>query len=129
MKVWLDGEVVDGADARVPVTDHGFLYGDGIFEGIRIYGGRIFRESEHLDRLFESAKGILLAIREFPWVTDGPGFVSQEQPRIWKHTGDDFGLVDLASMRLDRPDRYARFEQRVAWLRRLRTCVLDAHSQ
>ena len=43
MKVWIDGEIVDGAQARVPVTDHGLLYGDGVFEGLRVYAGRVFR--------------------------------------------------------------------------------------
>ena len=43
MKIWIDGRIVDGADARVSVLDHGFLYGDGVFEGIRAYGGRVFR--------------------------------------------------------------------------------------
>ena len=62
MKVWIEGKVVDGSEARVPVTDHGLLYGDGIFEGIRIYNGKIFKEQEHLDRLYESAKCLLLEI-------------------------------------------------------------------
>ena len=51
MKVWIDGAVVEGPQARVPVTDHGFLYGDGVFEGMRVYGRRIFRFDEHLARL------------------------------------------------------------------------------
>ncbi len=62
LKIWLDGELVPAGEASISVFDHGLLYGDGIFEGIRIYGGRIFRESEHLDRLFESAKAIRLTI-------------------------------------------------------------------
>lgn len=60
MKVWVGFELVSSADARVNVFDHGLLYGDGIFEGIRIYNGKIFKESEHIDRLFESAKAIRL---------------------------------------------------------------------
>lgn len=58
MKVWLDGKIVDGADARVPVTDHGFLYGDGVFEGIRVAAGRVYRIDDHLARLDASARAI-----------------------------------------------------------------------
>jgi len=62
MKIFLDGRFVDEADAKVSVFDHGLLYGDGVFEGIRVYNGRIFRLDEHLDRLFASAKAIMLKI-------------------------------------------------------------------
>ncbi|HME69428.1 MAG TPA: branched-chain-amino-acid transaminase [Myxococcota bacterium] len=62
MKVWLDGKVVEGSEARIPVTDHGLLYGDGIFEGIRVYGRRAFRLDLHLARLATSARVIGLAI-------------------------------------------------------------------
>jgi branched-chain amino acid aminotransferase len=62
MKVWLDGAIVDGADARIPVTDHGLLYGDGVFEGIRAYGRRVFRLDTHLERLSVSAAAIGLEI-------------------------------------------------------------------
>lgn len=61
-KVYLNGQFVPEADARISVYDHGFLYGDGVFEGIRAYNGRIFRLDEHVDRLFESAKAIHLEI-------------------------------------------------------------------
>ncbi|MBS0662368.1 MAG: branched-chain-amino-acid transaminase [Verrucomicrobia bacterium] len=60
MKIYLDGKFVDEADAKVSVFDHGLLYGDGVFEGIRLYGGNIFRLDEHLERLEYSAKAILL---------------------------------------------------------------------
>jgi branched-chain amino acid aminotransferase len=60
MKVYLDGGFVDEADAKVSVFDHGLLYGDGIFEGIRLYGGNVFRLEEHLERFEYSAKAILL---------------------------------------------------------------------
>ncbi len=60
MKIYLDGKYVDQADAKVSVFDHGLLYGDGVFEGIRLYGGNIFRLDEHLERLEYSAKAILL---------------------------------------------------------------------
>ncbi len=62
MKVWMDGDLRDAADATVSVFDHGLLYGDGVFEGIRIYGGRIFRAAAHVDRLFDSARAIRLAV-------------------------------------------------------------------
>jgi branched-chain amino acid aminotransferase len=62
MKVWIDGRIVDKADAKVSVFDHGLLYGDGVFEGIRAYHGKIFERDAHMDRLFQSAKGIRLTI-------------------------------------------------------------------
>ncbi|MDH3687465.1 MAG: branched-chain-amino-acid transaminase [Myxococcales bacterium] len=62
MKVWLEGRVVDGAEARVPVTDHGFLYGDGIFEGIRAYSGRVFRLADHMRRLASGARAVGLGL-------------------------------------------------------------------
>lgn len=60
--IYLNGEYVKKEDAKVSVYDHGFLYGDGIFEGIRIYDGNIFKCKEHLDRLYDSAKSIMLDI-------------------------------------------------------------------
>jgi len=60
MKVYIDGKYYDERNARVSVFDHGLLYGDGIFEGIRAYNGRVFKLKEHIDRLFCSAKAILL---------------------------------------------------------------------
>jgi branched-chain amino acid aminotransferase len=62
MKVYIDGKFYDEKAARISVFDHGLLYGDGIFEGIRAYHGRVFKLKEHLDRLFCSAKAILLTI-------------------------------------------------------------------
>ena len=62
MKIYLDGKFVDEAEAKVSVFDHGLLYGDGVFEGIRLYGGNVFRLEEHLERLEYSAKAILLPI-------------------------------------------------------------------
>lgn len=60
--IYINGEYFTKEDAKVSVYDHGFLYGDGIFEGIRIYDGNIFRCKEHLDRLYDSAKSIDLKI-------------------------------------------------------------------
>jgi len=61
-KVWLNGDLVPAEEATVSVFDHGLLYGDGVFEGIRVYGGRIFKCETHLRRLFESARAIRLTI-------------------------------------------------------------------
>jgi branched-chain amino acid aminotransferase len=60
--IYLNGEFVQKENALVSVYDHGFLYGDGIFEGIRVYDGNIFKCREHLDRLYDSAKSIMLNI-------------------------------------------------------------------
>ena len=62
LKVWIDGKLVDKADAKISVYDHGLLYGDGVFEGIRVYSGKIFECEAHLDRLYDSAKAIRLTI-------------------------------------------------------------------
>jgi len=61
-KVFINGTLYDKQDARISVYDHGLLYGDGVFEGIRSYGGKIFRLDRHLDRLWNSAKAIWLQI-------------------------------------------------------------------
>jgi len=61
-KVWLNGQLVPRDQAKVSVFDHGLLYGDGVFEGIRSYGGKVFRLEAHVRRLFDSANGIRLAI-------------------------------------------------------------------
>lgn len=60
--IHLDGKLVPESEAKVSVFDHGLLYGDGCFEGIRIYNGRVFRLTEHLERLYESARSICLTI-------------------------------------------------------------------
>ncbi|HEX6615722.1 MAG TPA: branched-chain-amino-acid transaminase [Gemmatimonadales bacterium] len=60
--IWVDGEWHTRETASISVYDHGLLYGDGVFEGIRIYGGKIFRLGAHLERLYDSAKAILLTI-------------------------------------------------------------------
>jgi branched-chain amino acid aminotransferase len=66
MKVWINGQLKDQEEACVSVFDHGLLYGDGVFEGIRVYGGKIFRRRDHLERLFKSAAAIRLEIRLSP---------------------------------------------------------------
>jgi branched-chain amino acid aminotransferase len=62
MRIWIDGSYYEKMDAKVSVFDHGLLYGDGLFEGIRIYAGKAFKLQEHLERLYEGAKAILLEI-------------------------------------------------------------------
>lgn len=62
VKVFIDGRLYDKEDAKISVYDHGLLYGDGVFEGMRSYGGDVFRLQEHLDRLWDSAKAIRLDI-------------------------------------------------------------------
>jgi len=62
--IYINGKLFDKADAKISVYDHGLLYGDGVFEGIRIYAGKVFRLHEHIERLYESARHILL---EIPW--------------------------------------------------------------
>lgn len=66
MKVWIDGQLVDESEAKVSVFDHGLLYGDGVFEGIRMYHNRVFKLREHIERLYWSAKAILLEIPMTP---------------------------------------------------------------
>jgi len=61
-KVYINGELINKEDAKVSVFDHGFLYGDGVFEGIRAYGGKVFKMKEHIDRLYSSAAAIELTI-------------------------------------------------------------------
>ena len=64
--VYVSGAWRDAADATVSVFDHGLLYGDGVFEGIRAYNGRVFKLERHIDRLFDSAKAIRLEIPQTP---------------------------------------------------------------
>ena len=71
MQIYVDGEWLAREDARVSVFDHGLLYGDGVFEGIRVYARRIFRLEAHIDRLYDSARALALDRREAefwaPW--------------------------------------------------------------
>jgi branched-chain amino acid aminotransferase len=62
LKIWMDGALVDKSAATVSVYDHGLLYGDGVFEGMRVYHGKLFEADAHLRRLFESARAIRLAV-------------------------------------------------------------------
>ena len=62
MKIYIDGKFYSKDTAKISVFDHGLLYGDGVFEGIRAYHGRVFKLKEHIERLYYSAKAILLDI-------------------------------------------------------------------
>ena len=62
MKIYINGKFYEKEDARISVFDHGLLYGDGVFEGIRSYNRLVFKLKEHIDRLFESAHSIMLKI-------------------------------------------------------------------
>jgi len=62
LKIWIDGKLLPKEDAKISVYDHGLLYGDGVFEGIRIYNGKIFEPALHFRRLFDSAKAIRLTV-------------------------------------------------------------------
>ena len=66
LKVNINGTLYAKEDATISVYDHGLLYGDGVFEGIRSYGGQVFRLQEHLDRLWESAEAIWPARKNWP---------------------------------------------------------------
>src|SRR5579884_3837667 len=61
-RIYIDGEFYSEANAKISVFDHGLLYGDGVFEGIRFYNGRVFRLEEHLERLWDSARSICLDV-------------------------------------------------------------------
>ena len=62
MKIYIDGKMYDETDAKISVFDHGLLYGDGVFEGIRFYNGRVFKLADHIDRLWDSARVLCLEI-------------------------------------------------------------------
>ncbi len=61
-RIWMNGKLVEKSEAKVSVYDHGLLYGDGVFEGIRVYSGKVFKLREHIDRLYDSARAIWLEI-------------------------------------------------------------------
>lgn len=73
--IWIDGEWHTKESGKVSVFDHGLLYGDGVFEGIRVYGGKVFKLKEHLDRLYDCAHAVLLSV---PITKEAFGAVIQE---------------------------------------------------
>ncbi|MHC4448186.1 MAG: branched-chain-amino-acid transaminase [Planctomycetota bacterium] len=83
-KVWLNGELVERDEAQVSVFDHGLLYGDGCFEGIRVYGGRIFKVRSHLRRMYNSAQSIRLE----------PPYPGEAIERAMRETLDANGISD-----------------------------------
>jgi branched-chain amino acid aminotransferase len=82
MKIYIDGKYYDEKTAKISVFDHGLLYGDGIFEGIRAYNGRVFKLKEHIDRLFYSAKAILLKVPKSPGEITGAVIETCRRNRI-----------------------------------------------
>jgi branched-chain amino acid aminotransferase len=97
MKVWIEGEVVDGSEARISVLDHGLLYGDGVFEGMRVYGRRVFRLEDHLQRFAAAAKVLDL---ELPGGTAAVREIVLETARAF---GADEAYVRLIATRGDGP--------------------------
>jgi len=87
LKIWIDGELLPAAHAKISVFDHGLLYGDGIFEGIRVYNGRIFKEEEHLKRFGQSARAIRLSL---PMSLEEIGKAMHEALRANGITGDGY---------------------------------------
>jgi branched-chain amino acid aminotransferase len=92
-RVNMNGQLVDKADARVSVYDHGLLYGDGVFEGIRVYASKVFRLPEHIERLYESARHILL---EIPW---SPQKMTEEVLRTVEANSKKEGYIRLVVTR------------------------------
>jgi branched-chain amino acid aminotransferase len=94
LKIWLGNEIVPVEQAKISVFDHGLLYGDGVFEGIRIYNGKIFKEKEHLRRFAESAKALRL---ELPMTLDEISDAMYQTMRANGITGD--GYIRLVATR------------------------------
>ena len=94
LRIWLDGELLSPEQAKISVFDHGLLYGDGIFEGIRIYKGRIFKEEEHVRRFFQSAKAIRL---QLPYNEEGVSDAMHQTMEANGVTGD--GYIRLVATR------------------------------
>lgn len=93
LKVYINGTLYDKDDAKISVYDHGLLYGDGVFEGIRSYGGKAFRLQEHLDRLWYSAKAIWL---EIPMTKEQLG---RDIDRMLKTNGIEDGYIRVVVTR------------------------------
>lgn len=87
LQIWLGNGLVPSAEAKVSVFDHALLYGDGVFEGIRIYNGSIFKEKEHIKRFFESAKAIRLQV---PATPEGVSRMMKETMSANGVTGDGY---------------------------------------
>src|SRR5438105_6137536 len=99
-KVYIGGKLYEKADAKISVYDHGFLYGDGIFEGIRVYAGKVFRLRDHIERLYESARHIWLEIplprdQMMKAVEDTVRANNKQDGRSEEHTSELQSRVDL----------------------------------
>ena len=91
--VWLNGEVVPADEAKISVYDHGLLYGDGIFEGLRFYNRKIFRLHRHLARLQDSAKALAL---ELPYEIE---YLQEVLNQLVSHYSDPDGYIRLVITR------------------------------
>ena len=91
-KIYINGKLYEKHEAKISVYDHGLLYGDGVFEGIRSYGGKVFRLREHLDRLWYSAKAIRL---EIPMTKDALAKAVEDTLAV---NGIDDGYVRLVKL-------------------------------
>jgi branched-chain amino acid aminotransferase len=96
LQIYLDGRLVPKEDAKISVYDHGLLYGDGVFEGIRVYGGKVFLLKEHVERLYESANSIRLTI---PLSKDAMAKAVEETVATNIAGGVDVGYVRLVVTR------------------------------
>ncbi len=93
LKIYISGKLYDKEDAKISVYDHGLLYGDGVFEGMRVYSGKVFRLAEHLERLWNSAKAIWL---EIPMTPEALAAAVNETVKV---NGIDDGYVRLVVTR------------------------------
>lgn len=93
MKIWFDGKLVDKDEAKVSVFDHGILYGDGVFEGIRFYSGKVFRLQEHIVRLFNCMRYLMI---DLPWSFDEVCAATEETVAA---SGLDDGYIRLVVTR------------------------------
>ncbi len=108
LKVWMNGELVAGEDAKIGVYDHGLLYGDGVFEGIRTYGGKVFRLEEHLERLYKSAEAIRLARRACAAPPECDPAILDTLAAAYAAAGRFDAAVSTASGAADRAERMGK---------------------
>jgi len=102
MKVWYNGNVMDANECRISILDHGLLYGDGVFEGIRITGGRVFRLSDHLARLQRSARALGI---ELPYTLDETAAIVR---RLLIHSAGNFLSISEVAEQLHVTERTLR---------------------
>jgi branched-chain amino acid aminotransferase len=116
LKVWLNGELIPAADAKVSIFDHGLLYGDGVFEGLRSYNGRIFELAAHLKRFYDSARAIELTLPQPPDELDRALHATLEANGLLHRDRDAYlrlvatrgvGLLGMSPKRAGRPTVFA----------------------